>query len=204
MNLLRSTDYSWISIPIIMLQDCRSALLLTFLPLLGLLTAAMPATALPAIVRAQPNHPNPPLCYIQMAGQTRQSLDQLCGVGSLAASSKLSLYGPDGKPSPALIAAVKRLQNQTRNMADPSAGAKALREFAAQLPLSPNAQSLMDQTASLIEQMSRPSTQNSAAAPKFSDPSVFEKLDVLNQQLKQDPSFIEVDKAVKQAMGSGS
>jgi hypothetical protein len=185
-----------------MLQDCRSAFLLALPSLLGLLTTAGPATAMPAIVRAQPNHPNPPLCYIQRAGQTRQSLDQLCGVGSLAASSKISLYGPDGKPSPALITAVKRMQNQTRNMADPSAGAKALREFVAQLPLSPNAQSLMDQTANLIEQMNRPLTQNSATAPKFSDPSVFEKLDVLNQQLRQDPSFIEVDKAVKQALGS--
>jgi hypothetical protein len=166
-----------------MLQDCRSAFLLALPSLLGLLTTAGPATAMPAIVRAQPNHPNPPLCYIQRAGQTRQSLDQLCGVGSLAASSKISLYGPDGKPSPALITAVKRMQNQTMN-------------------LSPNAQSLMDQTANLIEQMNRPLTQNSATAPKFSDPSVFEKLDVLNQQLRQDPSFIEVDKAVKQALGS--
>jgi hypothetical protein len=187
-----------------MLKNCRSALSFCFLPLLGLFTAAVPATALPAIVRAQPNHPNPPLCYIDLNGQTRQSLDKLCGVGSLAASNKLSLYGPDGKPSPALIAAVKRMQNQTRNMADPSAGAKALREFVAQLPLSPNAQSLMDQTATLIEQMSRPTsqaTQNSTTAPRFANSGVFEKLDVLNQKLRQDPSFIEVDKAVKQAMG---
>jgi hypothetical protein len=184
-----------------MLKDCRSALLLSFLSLLGLLTT-VPATAMPAVVRAQPNHPNPPLCYIEMPGQTRRSLDQLCGVGFSAPSRKLSLYGPDGKPSPALIAAVKRLQNQTRSMADPTSGVKALREFSAQLPLSPNAQALMDQTANLIEQMHGSLSQKPAAGSRFSNPDVFNQLDQLNKQLRQDPSFIEVDKAVKQAMGS--
>jgi hypothetical protein len=157
---------------------------LALLPILGALpgglSATSPAAAMPAIIRAQPNAPSPPLCYIERLGQPQQSLDKLCGVGFAAASRKLSLYGPDGKPSPALIAAVKR-------------------DFVAQMPLSPNAQALMNQTADLIQQMGRTGGKSDELGIK-----VYEQLDAMNQKLRQDPSYIEVDKAVQQAMAAAS
>jgi hypothetical protein len=172
---------------------------LALLPLLGALpgglSAASPATAMPAIIRAQANAPSPPLCYIERLGQLQQSLDKLCGVGFAAASRKLSLYGPDGKPSPALIAAVKRMQQQSMNSADPEGGVKALRDFVAQMPLSPNAQALLNQTADLIQQMGRSGGKSDELGIK-----VYEQLDAMNQKLKQDPSYVAVDKAVHEAM----
>jgi hypothetical protein len=180
-----------------------SAASLLVLPIFGALpgglSAASPATAMPAIIRAQPNAPSPPLCYIERLGQPRQSLDKLCGVGFAAASRKLSLYGPDGKPSPALIAAVKRMQQQSMNSADPEGGVKALRDFVALMPLSPNAQALMNQTADLIQQMGRTGGKSDEVGIK-----VYEQLDAMNQKLRQDPSYIEVDKAVQQAMAAAS
>jgi hypothetical protein len=169
----------------------------------------MSATRMPAVVRAQPNAPNPPVCYIDMQGQTRQSLDKLCGVG--ATSPRLSLYGPDGQPSPAFLAALKRLQLNAIG-GDAASVAKALREFAAQMPLSPNAQALMNQMADLLPQVQsiryqptnpdRPSAKASEAeqaANAAKAMEVFAKMEAINKQLKQEPSYVAVDQAVRQA-----
>jgi hypothetical protein len=207
-------DFRWsVTVRAASTQENRrsSALLLTFLPLLGLLTAAIPATALPAVVRAQPNAPNPPVCYIDRPGQTRQTLDKLCGVGA-PGGGRLSLYGPDGKPSPAFLAALKRMQMQSIG-GDPASVAKSLRDFAAQMPLSPNAQALMNQMADLLPQVESigrrggnpdPASAQAAdyAANSAKRMEVFTKLEAINKQLKQEPSYIEVDKAVRQARWS--
>jgi hypothetical protein len=169
--------------------------LLALLPLLGLLTAAVPATAMPAIVRAQPNHPNPPLCYIDLPGQARQSLDRLCGVGLERASSKLSYYGPDGKLSPAFLAAVKQMRSQ-RMQFNPQTTAQALREFTAQMPLSAQAQALMNRGAALGEQMSRPQLKSNPAQAQ----AMFVEAATIHEQLQADPTFVELDKAVRQAL----
>lgn len=175
-------------------ENLRStALLLTFLPLLGLMSAVS-TNAMPAIVRAQPNHPNPPLCYIDRPGQTRQSLNQLCGVGLERASSKLSYYGPDGKLSPAFLAAVKQMRSQ-RMQFNAQTTAQALREFTAQMPLSANAQALMNRGAALGEQMSQQLKSNPAQAHVM-----FAEAATIHEQLKADPTFVELDKAVRQAL----
>jgi hypothetical protein len=192
----------------------RRSPVLTGLSLLGLLAplsvapVAALANPMPAVIRAQPNAPNPPVCYIDRQGQTRQSLDKLCGVGT--ASARLSLYGPDGQPSPAFLAALKRLQLNSLG-GDAASVARSLREFAAQMPLSPNAQALMNQMADLLPQVQsigyraanpdRPSEKVSPAeqaAKSAQAMEVFKKLEAINQQLKQEPSYVAVDQAVRQ------
>jgi hypothetical protein len=130
-----------------------------------------------------------PLCYAEMTGKGMVNLEKLCGVGLKKSVVDLSVDA-DGDGVPDQLLAVMKTFNQAMSSAKtPQEYEVALQRLENQLPYSDNVKRLQAQQRELQKQLG-------TGGNDAQNQALYKRLDNVQQQIFQDPSYTKVQEAM--------